>query len=527
MTADAFTILNVDDNEIGRYAKTRSLQRAGYRVFEAATGREGLSIAEQGAPDLVLLDVKLPDMSGMEVCRLLKERHPGVMVLQISATFTDVGARIKGFDAGADAYVTQPVESDELLANIRALLRLREAESDLRELNATLETRVSEAVAAREKVEESLRQAQKMEALGQLTGGIAHDFNNLLMVVIGNLDIAKRALAKLDNGRADRAIVNAIKGGERAAILTQRLLAFARRQPLAPKPLDVGELVTSMANMLQRTLGERLELELRIEEGVWPVEADESQLENSILNLVVNARDAMPEGGRLDIHVANAEVHGQETEDFVRIVVRDTGVGMDKQTAERVFEPFFTTKTVGEGTGLGLSQVYGFVEQSGGYVELDSAPGKGTAISLFLPRSARVVAVEVAALRSPAPGRRDATILLVEDDDDVRAYTVEILRELNYRVLEAHDGVSALRLLRRQENKVALLITDVIMPGMNGRELTERARAIQPNLKVLYLTGYPRDVLAGEESRGAAVVSKPVRFEDFSRHVEMAIGEDA
>ena len=405
----------------------------------------------------------------------------------------------------------------------------RQIEAALRELNEALETRVASAVAAREQAEEALRQAQKMEAVGQLTGGIAHDFNNLLTVITGNVDTARRALLAGEPQRATRSMESAQKGAERAAALTQRLLAFSRRQPLAPKPVNIDRLVTGMADLLHRSLGETVRLETVSTPGLWSVEADQNQLENAILNLAVNARDAMPDGGKLTIETANAwlderysAAHAEVTPGgYVVICVTDTGHGMSKQVLARAFDPYFTTKEVGKGTGLGLSMVYGFVKQSGGHVKIYSEPNEGTTVKIYLPRlmtgaeEARAPAVE------PDPTGREQMILVVEDDDDVRAYTVEMLRELGYRVAHAPDGAAALRVIEREAGRIDLLFTDVVMPNMSGRELVDRARALQPDLKVLYTSGYTRNsiVHGGRLDAGVEMIAKPFTYQTLARKI--------
>jgi DNA-binding response OmpR family regulator/nitrogen-specific signal transduction histidine kinase len=380
----------------------------------------------------------------------------------------------------------------------------RAIETALREMNEDLERRVQRAIAERDRVEEELRQAQKMEALGQLTGGIAHDFNNFLTIVIGNVDMARRALTNNEVSRAGRAIDNAQKGAERAATLTQRLLAFSRRQPLAPKPIDVDRLVAGMGDLLHRALGEIVGLETVSTAGLWKVEADPNQLEATILNLAVNARDAMPEGDKLTIETANVRLDeqyaGAHAEvapgSYVLLAVTDTGHGMSREVLSKALDPFFTTKGIGRGTGLGLSMAYGFVKQSGGHLKIYSEEGQGTTVKIYLPRLLRVGEAVDEAESAPVDRiKRDRSILVVEDDDDVRAYTVEILRELGYRVLEAHDGPSALRLIERQDRPIDLMFTDVVMPGMSGRELADRARAVQPELKIIYTSGYTRNAI--------------------------------
>ncbi|WP_137190539.1 hybrid sensor histidine kinase/response regulator [Stenotrophomonas rhizophila] len=402
---------------------------------------------------------------------------------------------------------------------------------------------VSEAVetTARRQAEEALRQSQKIEAVGQLTGGIAHDFNNILTVIAGNVEYAQLLIDRLGDGagNAGRALDNALKGVMRAANVTQRLLAFSRRQPLRNLPVDLNAQVSDMQDMLKRSLGELVQLEMLHSPDIWCVEIDPSQLEASVLNLAVNARDAMPEGGRLTIEVDNAhldEDFSAQNPDvppgqYAMVRVRDSGHGMSAETVARVFEPFFTTKEVGRGTGLGLSMVYGFVKQSGGHVLLDSAPGAGTTITMLFPRSA----APLPSSRPPEEPRRglyqvleDTTVLVAEDNDDVRAYTVETLRQLGYRVLEAHDGASAMRLLERTDVTVDLLFSDIVMPGMSGWELAKRALQHKPALHVLFTSGYPRDIDAsGTVGRNIAILPKPFTRSDLAGSIQLALQDEA
>jgi PAS domain S-box-containing protein len=426
----------------------------------------------------------------------------------------------------------QPIRFIGTLIDISASKKL---EAELRELNERLEERVSAEVERRGAAEEALRQAQKMEAVGQLTGGIAHDFNNLLTVVTGNISMAQRALdaSEVADPRARRSLDNAMKGAERAAALTQRLLAFSRRQPLAPKPLDLDKLVMGMSDLLQRSLGELIKLEIVTSPGLWRIEADPNQLESALLNLALNARDAMPKGGELTMETANVRLDESYASlnaevppgQYVMVAVTDTGVGMPKEVIAHAFEPFFTTKEVGKGTGLGLSMIYGFVKQSGGHVKIYSEEGEGTTVKIYLPRLLRdpgIAEEEEAAVTPGFEGSpRQETILVVEDDDDVRAYTVDCLRDLGYRVLEAHDGPSAIRLLERQEEGIELLFTDIVMPGMSGRELADEIRKLQPDVRILYTSGYTRNAIVhhGRLDPGVEMIMKPFTFEALAQKV--------
>jgi PAS domain S-box-containing protein len=368
----------------------------------------------------------------------------------------------------------------------------------------------------RRQIEQQLFQAQKMEAVGQLTGGIAHDFNNMLTVVIGNLDALARALRGTGRnfGRAEMALTGALSCAE----LTRRLLAFARRQPLQPSPVHLGQMCRNVAKLLGRTLGERIRIEINGEANLWHVLADPAQVESSLINLAVNARDAMTDGGTLTIETSNVTSYGEDADippgDFVLLAVADTGVGMTAEVLERAVEPFFTTKHLGHGTGLGLSMVYGFVKQSGGHVKIESAPNRGTRVKLYLPRSdAPVQPAQVAGdAESAEVSGRDRTILLVEDDAGVRAVTAAMLKELQFTVIEADNGSHALDIVDREPD-IDLLFTDIVMPGMNGFELGRLARERRPQLPVLYATGYAASYTAPE--KGADVLAKPYREADL------------
>jgi signal transduction histidine kinase/DNA-binding response OmpR family regulator len=416
----------------------------------------------------------------------------------------------------------------------RELEQRRRAEAELQEINAKLEERVAEEVLERSKAEEALRQAQKMEAIGQLTGGVAHDFNNLLTVIIGGLETIKRSKPN-DEARVLRAADMSLQGAHRAASLTGRLLAFARRQPLEPKPLELNLLVRDMTDLLHRTLGEQIELEGVLAPRLWPVEVDKNQLESAIINLAVNARDAMPDGGKLTIETANTALDESYTSidaevipgQYVVVAVSDTGHGMSEETRSRVFEPFFTTKEVGRGTGLGLSMVYGFVKQSGGHVTIYSEEGQGTTVKLYFPRYVGDASDAERPQQVLVPRSSEGeTILLVEDHDDVRAYSAMILNELGYRVIEAAEAEAALAVLR-SDQRVDLLFTDVVLPGKSGRVLADEAAKLRPAMTILFTTGYSRNAIVhhGRLDAGVHLLSKPFTFEQLATRVRSLLDE--
>ncbi|WP_353645888.1 ATP-binding protein [Mesorhizobium sp. WSM2239] len=404
------------------------------------------------------------------------------------------------------------------------------ANAELVELNRTLEKRIAEAVEARMTSEAALRQAQKMEAVGQLTGGIAHDFNNMLAVILSALNLIERRLAK---GEDVSHFIDAAKDGAgRAASLTQRLLAFSRQQALSPEPLNANKMVAEMSELLRRTLGETVRLETVLAGGLWNVHADKNLLENAILNLAINARDAMPEGGRLTIETANCHLddtyaaeHTTQPGQYVMVAVTDTGTGMTPEVMAKAFDPFFTTKGPGKGTGLGLSQVFGFVKQSGGHIKIYSEPGQGTSIKIYLPRLYGAAdAPKRAHAKKLARGASSEVVLVVEDDEQVLALTAQMLRELGYGVVEARGGTEALAALS-EHPEIGLLFTDVVMPDMNGRRLAEEAQKRRPDLKVLFTTGYTRNAVVhnGVLDPGVNLLQKPASVEQLAAKVRMVL----
>lgn len=382
--------------------------------------------------------------------------------------------------------------------------------------------------------EEALRQSQKMEALGQLTGGIAHDFNNLLTGIIGSLDIMQTRLAQGRVEAIERYAKAAMTSANRAAALTHRLLAFARRQPLDPKPVNVNKLVVSMEDLLHRTLGESIQMEMVTAGGLWITLCDANQLESAILNLAINARDAMPNGGRLVIETCNAHLDQAYTSrqrnikpgQYVCISVTDTGVGMPREVIERAFDPFFTTKPIGQGTGLGLSMIYGFIRQSEGHATIYSEVGIGTTVKLYLPRfqGSHEEDREETGLTDAYRTEHGETVLIVEDEPIVRELIVEVLKDLGYKALQAHDGPSGLKIIQSSQ-PIDLLITDIGLPGLNGRQLADAARELRSDLKVLFITGYAENatLASGFLEPGMEMVTKPFAVEKLAIRIREMI----
>lgn len=409
------------------------------------------------------------------------------------------------------------------------ITEVREAQSRLEELNATLEARVIEEIGERRAAEAALQQAQKMESIGKLTGGVAHDFNNLLQIISGNLQLLQMNMSADDKNQ--RRIANALAGVERGAKLASQLLAFGRRQPLEPKVVDVGRLVAGMEDLLRRSIGEAVEIAVRVEPSLWKAYVDPTQVENALLNLAINARDAMNGVGTLTVTLANfeleagaAEVAGTDPGDYVMLAVADTGTGMQSDVLERAFEPFFTTKAEGKGSGLGLSMVYGFVKQSGGHVTIESAPGRGTTVRLYLPRIDEEESDIAIADQGRAVGGSE-TILVVEDDEEVRTTVTDMLSELGYRVIAASDATSAMDLIDGGA-EVDLLFTDVVMPGpMRSPDLARRAREKLPSLEVLFTSGYTEDsiVHGGRVDPGVDLLAKPYTRQALATRVRSAL----
>jgi signal transduction histidine kinase/ActR/RegA family two-component response regulator len=410
------------------------------------------------------------------------------------------------------------------------------AEQALGQLNETLEARIAARTAELEDAHEQLHQAQKMEAVGQLTGGIAHDFNNLLAGMVGNIDMMKIRLSQGKTTDLSRYMDSAMSSIDRAAALTHRLLAFSRRQTLDPKPTDINQLIKSMEELLQRTVGPAIDVNMVLCDGLWRTLCDSNQLENALLNLVINACDAMPEGGKLTIETGNSDLKswsgsrdaGVLQTEYVTVSVADTGTGMSQEVLDRAFDPFFTTKPLGQGTGLGLSMIYGFVNQSGGHIRINSEPDVGTTVKLHMPKyvgvaaSGKIEEGEEDMLVVPVPRPTTAsTVLIVDDEIAIRLLITEMLTELGYSVIQAPDGPHGLKILQSSQ-RIDLLVTDVGLPnGMNGRQLADAARVLRPELRILFITGYAPTASGGDGVLGyrMEVMTKPFKLEVFAAKV--------
>jgi PAS domain S-box-containing protein len=433
---------------------------------------------------------------------------------------------------GVVSDITEQKQAQAFLQHAQALLEaeVQEKTAELTKANEALRTEIDE----RQRMEAALRQAQKMEAVGQLTGGVAHDFNNLLTVILGNLQLLEARLT--DDPLLHKLVLAATRGAQRGSELIRKLMAFSHPQPLQPGDIDLNPILAGMIEILRRTLGEHIEVQIPQNPGLWTALADPVQVETAILNLAINARDAMPDGGALRLEAANvtidqARLPGEpylRPGEYVMLTVSDSGTGMPPEIASRAFEPFFTTKPAGKGSGLGLSMVYGFAKQSGGYVTLQSEAGQGTAVRFYLPRAKEGAAHVEKTRHSSEPERSGGRVLVVEDDAAVREIAVRFLRELGCQVREAQDGLAALALLA-QGQAVDLLFTDLILPGgLSGAELAREAQRLRPGIRVLYTSGYPRNVLVhdGKLDEGVYLLSKPYSREELARAMRKVVEGD-
>lgn len=534
MSARTVTILNVDDSEVACYTKHRALRHAGFHVVDAGSAADALLQMQALRPQLVLLDVQLPDGNGIELCKVIKARWPTTLVLQTSATFVSAEDRTRGLEGGADSYLIQPIEPAELVASVRALLRLHEAEARTRELNETLEQRIAERthdlhatnqalvdqIAQRERAEAALVQSQKMEAVGQLTSSMAHDFNNILASMVGYIHLARR---RLDDGEPRAMLDKAMAAAARGRRLTSRLLAFSRNDALSTEPVDVRKLLAGMAEWLQQTAGSRIDLQMEAEgDDALVALTDANQIELAMLNLVINARDAMPGGGRIRIGVAHGEAPADQPDlpagRYVVVTVGDSGHGMPPEVAARAFEPFYTTKPSGRGTGLGLAQVMGVARLSQGTARVRSSQAQGTEVSLWL-RAGTLPEVDADDAPAQSPEAASSTVmdervLLVDDEADIRHTVSRLLAEAGYVVESAANGGEA---LARLEAGFApdILLADYAMPGETGVDVALKMRDIHPELPVLFLSGHVDRAVIAAAVPGAQLLRKPFRVDEL------------
>ena len=485
----------------------------------------------------------IPNVVGQKVREMVPDEADGWVALYGNVLRTGEPTRFErelvatGRHLELSAFRVEPASRKQVAVLFKDVTARKRAELELRRLNETLEARVAEAIAERmqeqerlREAEEALRQAQKMEAVGQLTGGLAHDFNNLLAGISGAFEMIGVRLAQGRSADVEKYLSAGQRATRRAAALTHRLLAFSRRQTLQPKPVNINRLMTEFVELVRRTVGPAIEVETISAGGLWLTMVDPNQLENALLNLCINARDAMPHGGKITIETGNkwldertAIARTLDPGQYVTVCVSDTGTGIDKAILERVFDPFFTTKPLGEGTGLGLSMVYGFARQSHGHVRIYSEVGQGTMVCIYLPRHIGDEAADDAP-GGPAASRTEAgeTVLIVDDEPTIRMLVADSLGDLGYACREASDGASGLKILQSAE-RIDLLITDIGLPGgLNGRQLADAARATRPDLKVLFITGYAENAVFshGHVDRGMEVMTKPFAVEQLASRVE-------
>jgi signal transduction histidine kinase len=504
-------------------------------LLTALNGLRGIELARAEDPDVILLDIVMPGLDGFAVCRKLKadERLQAIPVIFLTALRTDRESRVKALETGAEGFLSKPLDAQELVAQIRAMAKLKAANLMKRQETEHLAALVAErtreleqelADRKRVEVEQELLQAQKLESVGRLAGGVAHDFNNLLMGIMGYADLCRDALPAdhpnrewLDEITAD---------AQRSADITRQLLAFARKQTITPKVLDLNDALTGMLKMLRRLIGEDIDLVWMPGASLGPVRIDPSQIDQVLANLCVNARDAISGTGRITIETANVAIdaahcachEGVVPGDYVLLAVSDDGCGMEKSVLAHLFEPFFTTKELGKGTGLGLATVYGIVKQNNGFISVYSEPQRGTTFRVYLPRFAGAATATTVVRRAEAPRGRGETVLLVEDEKSLRVTCGLFLNSFGYRVLVAETPAAALALAAQHAGDIQLLLTDVVMPGMDGRQLAQRLAALKPGMRVLFMSGYTANVVAhhGVLDPSVHFIGKPFSRDDLA-----------
>ena len=541
------TVLLVDDIETNRKLLRVILRGEGLNVFEAADGVEALAILEHQPVDAIISDILMPNMDGYRLCYEIRndDRFHALPFIFYSSTYTSLSDEKLASELGADQFLRKPSSAERVVQTLKDAMAhrrpvKRDAISPLQDLEVMKQysqqlvtkleeknAELQEQIAEHKRLEKQFLQSQKMEAIGQLTGGIAHDFNNMLTVIIGYSELMLQRLKADDPLRSE--VEQVKEAGVRASLLTRQLLAFSRKQVLQPRVLDLNAVLTNMDRMLQRLIDENIDLVTMPSPGLGRVHADPGQIEQIIMNLAVNARDAMPQGGKLTIETANVELDDAYAREhvsvkpgpYVMLAVSDTGCGMDAETQARIFEPFFTTKEPGKGTGLGLSTVYGIVKQSGGDIWVYSEPGRGTTFKIYLPWVEGAVETVEPGVAPARDARGSETILLVEDDMGIRRLVRQVLAERGYWVLEAIHGTHAIQISEQHTVPIHLLVTDVVMPGMSGRELAEHLKPSRPNMKVLFMSGYTDKAIVhhGELDPGTAFLQKPFTPDALARKV--------
>jgi signal transduction histidine kinase/ActR/RegA family two-component response regulator len=546
--AEKVNILLVDDSHAKLLSHEAVLAEVGENLLKASSARQAFEVLLKNEVALILIDVCMPDLDGFELAAMIREhpRFQTTAIIFVSAVLMTKPDQLRGYQLGGVDYVPVPVVPELLRAKVKVFVELYRKTRQLERFNAELERRVAERTAELQRFNEELEQridertreretalaqlfeAQKMDTIGRLTGGVAHDFNNLLMAVLGSLALLEKRLGTEDQ-HSRRLLQNAVQGAQRGAALTQRLLAFSRRQELKPESVDVAQLVSGMEELLKRALGHGIDLALNFPSGLPPLLADANQLELALLNLALNARDAMPKGGRLMIAAAAETViqSGPGSRltpgDYLRISIVDTGVGMDNVTLTKATEPFFTTKGPGKGTGLGLSMVQGLAAQSGGMLDIHSEPDAGTTIDLWLPR-ATTSAVSVTRAAPAAhlmPHTEPCKVLIVDDDLLVMTGTAAMIDDLGHTSIEAHSAAEALAKLD-SGMEVDVVITDHAMPSMTGLQLAECIRDRFPGLPIILATGYA-ELPADPAMLGLQKLTKPCTQQEIAAAIHLAV----
>ena len=543
-------ILAIDDNKDNLITISALLKLLipSSEVITASSGEEGIHKAITGHPDTILLDIHMPGMDGFETCRELKNigATAHIPIIMLTAVRTDSKSRVKALDLGADAFLTKPIDESALAAQVRAMLRIKQAEDRLRDDKIHLEALVKERVAelrqvnrqlvkeieerkqaeqAQKKLEQQLIHAQKLESVGRLAGGIAHDFNNMLSIILGYSEMMQEDMMPDDPNYEP---INEISAAaNRSAKLTGQLLTFARKQTVSPQILDLNETIPRMMEMLHRLLREDINLNFMPADTPCMVNIDPTQLDQVLVNLCINAGDAINGAGQISITAENVFINDANIGEnldlpagrYVKLSVIDTGCGMDKNMIPNIFEPFFTTKEMAKGSGLGLSTVYGIVRQNNGSIDVSSQPGKGSTFTILLPEHKKTADTGDSHRENKVLDKQNATILLVEDEESLLNLGRQLLEQLGYTVLATHSPKEALRISADHPDQIQLLITDVIMPEMNGHELADKLKKERPHIQCIYVSGYPAQVLSSEKilEAGTHFLPKPYKKEDLER----------